>query len=171
MRRGQSLPEVFVALGSNQGDPRRNVLQAMELLEKYSEHHLIRSSLWETQPVDCPPGSPAFVNAVVGIYPKEGETAKSLLQKLQLLEREFGRMAKKLLNEPRPLDLDLISYGDQVLSTRNLILPHPRAHLRSFVLKPLCEIAPDLILPGCVKSVSQSLKDLAPDDARRLNDS
>ena len=164
------MPKAFVALGSNQGDPRRNVLEAMDRLEKYSKAPLMRSSLWETQPVDCPPGSPNFVNAVVGFYPNEGETAETLLQKLLLLEQQFGRMPKKMLNEPRPLDLDLIAFGDQIRSAKNLTLPHPRAHLRGFVLKPLCEIAPDFVLPGRAGSVSQLLKELPPDNAMRKLD-
>jgi len=161
------MPNAFIALGSNQGDPRRNVLEAMERLEKYSERPLMRSSLWETQPVDCPPGSPNFVNAVVGLYPKEEETAETLLQNLLLLEQEFGRRPKKKLNEPRPLDLDLIAFGDQIRAAKNLTLPHPRAHLRGFVLKPLTEIAPDLVLPGQSGSVSQLLKELPPDKTMR----
>lgn len=164
------MPKAFVALGSNQVDPGGKVLEAMDRLEKYSERPLMRSSLWETQPVDCPPGSPNFVNAVVGLCPKEGETAETLLGKLLLLEQEFGRMPKKLLNEPRPLDLDLIAFGDQIRSVKNLTLPHPRAHLRSFVLKPLCEIAPDFVLPGHSATVSQLLKELPPDNSmRKLN--
>jgi 2-amino-4-hydroxy-6-hydroxymethyldihydropteridine diphosphokinase len=82
------------------------------------------------------------------LKPRQGETPVSLLQKLQQLEREFGRQPKKVLNESRPLDLDLIAFGEETRSTRELELPHPRAHLREFVLGPLAEIAPELLLPG-----------------------
>jgi 2-amino-4-hydroxy-6-hydroxymethyldihydropteridine diphosphokinase len=147
----------FIALGSNLGDSWRVILRAMERLEKFSDQPLVRSSLLETAPVDCPPGSPMFLNAIVGLVPRAGETPESLLEKLQALEKEFGREPKKVLNEPRPLDLDLIAFGSEIRSTRKLILPHPRAHQRRFVLEPLTEIAPDLVLPGQIRTVSQLL--------------
>jgi 2-amino-4-hydroxy-6-hydroxymethyldihydropteridine diphosphokinase len=139
---------VIVALGSNQGDPGQNVLRAFERLQAFSDHPVRTSTLWETTPVDCPPGSPPFINAVAMLRPRADETPESLLQKLQQLEREFGRRPKKELNEPRPLDLDLIGFGKEVRSTRDLVLPHPRFQLREFVLGPLAELAPNLVLPG-----------------------
>src|SRR5689334_70754 len=101
----------IVALGSNLGNSRQIILQAMERLQGLSIEPLLKSSLWQTAPVDCPPGSPRFVNAAVGLVPREGETPESLLAKLQAIEKKFGRQAKKILNEPRPLDLDLIVFG------------------------------------------------------------
>jgi 2-amino-4-hydroxy-6-hydroxymethyldihydropteridine diphosphokinase len=101
-----------------------------------------------------------FVNAVVGFMPCEGETPESLLTKLRALEMEFGRQPKKILNEPRPLDLDLIAFGSESRATKELTLPHPRAHLRRFVLQPLSEIAPELVLPGQSKTVAQLLREL-----------
>lgn len=157
----------FIALGSNQGDPCQNVLRAMERLQNLSDQPLVRSSLWQTAPVDCPPGSPPFVNAVVGLSPRPGETPQSLLAKLQALEREFGRQPKQVLNEPRPLDLDVIAFGTQTRSSRELVLPHPRARERRFVLQPLSEIAPDLVLPGQQRTVAQLLARLAPDASVR----
>src|SRR6267154_1507703 len=77
---------VFIALGSNLGDSQQNVLRAMEELEQFSESPLLRSSLWESTPVDCPPGSPRFINAVVGLVPRPRETPESLLPKLQEIE-------------------------------------------------------------------------------------
>ena len=158
---------VVVALGSNLGDSQRNMLRAVQELKVLSDHLLLVSSLWQTTPVDCPPGSPAFVNAVVGLVPREGETPESLLAKLQALEKEFGRRPKEVLNEPRPLDLDLIAFGNESRVTRELTLPHPRAHERHFVLQPLSEIAPDLILPGQTKSVTELLHRLPPDASMR----
>jgi 2-amino-4-hydroxy-6-hydroxymethyldihydropteridine diphosphokinase len=144
----------------------------MRRLEELADGPLLRSSLWRTTPVDCPPGAPVFVNAVVGLVLRAGETPESLLAKLQALEKQFGRQPKKVLNEPRPLDLDLIAFGNQTRATRGLTLPHPRAHERRFVLQPLSEIAPDLILPGQVKTVAQLLERLPPDaNMRQLADS
>jgi 2-amino-4-hydroxy-6-hydroxymethyldihydropteridine diphosphokinase len=101
-----------------------------------------------------------FLNSVAGLVPRAGETPESLLAKLQELEMEFGRPAKRMPNEPRPLDLDLIAFGQETRATDKLTLPHPRAHLRRFVLQPLSEIAPDLLLPGQTKTVAQLLREL-----------
>jgi len=150
----------IVALGSNRGDSGGNVLRAMERLQGLTDQPLLKSSLWKTAPVDCPPGSPAFVNAVVGLMPRSGETPESLLARLQAMEKEFGRQPKKILNEPRPLDLDLIAFGSETRASQELTLPHPRAHQRRFVLGPLSEIMPDLILPGQKKTVLRLLGEL-----------
>ena len=155
----------FVALGSNLGDSRKIVLGAMARLQSFSDTPILKSSLWQTSPVDCPPNSPKFVNAVVGLIPKENETPGSLLKKLRELEKEFGRAPKTVLNEPRALDLDLIAFGNEILNSRGLVLPHPRAHLRRFVLRPLSEIAPELILPGQGKSALELLAELSFDEA------
>lgn len=146
-----------IALGSNLGDARQNILRGMEHLQHLSDQPLLKSSLWRTTPVDCPPGSPPFVNAVVALVSVAGETADSLLAKLQAMEMEFGRQPKKVLNEPRLLDLDLIAFGQEMRNTPKLTLPHPRAHLRRFVLQPLSEIAPDLVLPGQSRPVVKLL--------------
>jgi len=136
------------------------VREAMDRLQMFSDKPVVKSSLWETAPVDCPPGSPMFVNAVVGFVPRAGETPESLLDKLQDLEKESGRQPKKVMNESRPLDLDIIAFGNETRSTGRLVLPHPRAHLREFVLGPLAEIAPDLVLPGQTLSVRRLLDQL-----------
>jgi 2-amino-4-hydroxy-6-hydroxymethyldihydropteridine diphosphokinase len=157
----------IIAFGANLGDAQENILQAMRRLEGVSEKPLRRSSLWQTAPVDCPPGSPVFVNAVVALLSGKGETPETLLAKLQALEKEFGRRPKEVLNEPRLLDLDLIAFGNETRATKELTLPHPRAHERRFVLQPLSEIAPDLILPGQTKSVTELLQRLPPNASMR----
>ncbi len=154
----------FIALGSNLGDSRKIILDAMARLQKISAAPILKSSLWQTSPVDCPPNSPKFLNAMVALSPSADETPESLLEKLQALEKEFGRSAKKILNEPRPLDLDLIAFGSKIQNSPDLVLPHPRAHTRRFVLQPLNEIAPNLILPGQKKTVAQLLANLPVDD-------
>jgi 2-amino-4-hydroxy-6-hydroxymethyldihydropteridine diphosphokinase len=157
----------IIALGSNLGNSRRTLQEAIGRIQQLSAVPLLQSSFWETTPVDCPSGSPMFLNAVIALVPKSGETPETLFSKLQLLEKEFGRQVKKAVNEPRPLDLDLISFGDEVRSGPALILPHPRAHLRRFVLQPLAEIAPDLHLPGFADSVSDLLRELSSDEKIR----
>jgi 2-amino-4-hydroxy-6-hydroxymethyldihydropteridine diphosphokinase len=156
--------KAYIALGSNLGDSRQLLLEAMARLQNFSDGSVQKSSLWQTTPVDCPPGSPKFVNAVVGLVPLAVETPESLLQKLRELEKEFGRRPKKVLNEPRPLDLDLIVFGKEIRNNPELILPHPRAHLRRFVLQPLSELAPELILPGQGKTVAELLAELPADE-------
>ena len=150
----------FIAFGSNLGNSRQTVIQAAHRLQEFSNEPLLRSSLWQTTPVACPPGSPFFVNAVIGLVPFSQETPESLLEKLQEMEKEFGRQSRKVLNEARPLDLDLISFGNETRHTPQLALPHPRAHERRFVLQPLSEIAPDLILPGQKKNVMELFNSL-----------
>ena len=157
----------FIALGSNLGDSRQIILAAMARMQSLSDSPNLKSSLWRTTPVDCPPNSPKFVNAVVGLVPPEKETPESLLKQLRGLEMEFGRAPKSVLNEPRPLDLDLIAFGNETRNSPELTLPHPRAQGRRFVLQPLSEIAPELILPGQLKTVSQLLAELPPDETVR----
>jgi 2-amino-4-hydroxy-6-hydroxymethyldihydropteridine diphosphokinase len=147
----------FVALGSNLGDSRQTIRNAMARLQDLSEKPILKSSLWRTGPVDCPPGSPIFVNAVAGLLPRKGQTAESLLKELQQVETEFGRARGFVINEPRTLDLDLIAFGAETRMSAQLILPHPRASVRRFVLQPLSEIAPDLVLPQQKKSVAKLL--------------
>jgi len=153
----------IIALGSNLGDSCLIINQAIPRLQTFSDKPLLRSSLWQSTPVDCPPGSPLFVNAVVAFVPRSSETPETLLAALQSLEKEFGRRPKLVLNEPRSLDLDLIAFGTQTRGTASLTLPHPRAHERRFVLQPLTEIAPNLVLPGQAQTVADLLVALPPD--------
>lgn len=158
-----------VALGANLGDPTATIRAAFARLDALAAEPVRRSSLWRSTPVDCPPGSPLFVNAVALLTPRDGETPESLLAKFQQIEREFGRQPKLVLNEARPLDLDLIAWGNEARATPFLVLPHPRAHLRRFVIEPLAELAPQLILPGQARPVGELLAELPADaNFRRL---
>jgi 2-amino-4-hydroxy-6-hydroxymethyldihydropteridine diphosphokinase len=157
----------IIALGSNLGGSTAMIRGAVDQIQRFSAGPVSHSSLWKSTPVDCPPGSPPFINAAVAFEPMAGETPESLLAKLQALEKMFGRQPKKVLNEPRVLDLDLIAFGAEVRSTPQLTLPHPRAHLRRFVLEPLNELAPDLVLPGQSKPIRQLLAALRTDEVLR----
>lgn len=147
--------EAFIALGSNLGDSLLIIRQAFSLLEELSQSAIRCSSLWRSGPVDCPLGSADFVNAVAALSPLANETPETLLAKLKHLEGDFGRLPKRIMNEPRPLDLDLIAFGSERRESPNLTIPHPRAHLRAFVLLPLAEIAPSFVLAGQSKSVGE----------------
>ncbi len=150
----------LIALGSNLGDSAALIRQAFDKLQEFSELPIRKSSLWPTAPVDCPPGSPPFVNAAVALTPRSGETADSLVMKLFTLEWDLGRRPKTVMNEARPIDLDLIAFGAEVRDRPTLILPHPRAHLRWFVLQPLSEVAPDFVLPGQSATIRELLQSL-----------
>ena len=153
---------VILALGSNLGDSRQILPAAMERLAGFAERIFLRSSIWETQPVDCPPGSPVFLNAAVGLVPRLRLTPESLLAQLKKIEARAGRKAKTCMNEPRTLDLDIITFQTELRNTPDLVVPHPRAHLRAFVLAPIAEIAPMLVLPGHTKTISELLRGLPP---------
>lgn len=133
-----------VSLGANLpsrfGPARTTLTRAAEQLSALSAWPLVLSPVMETEPVDCPPGSPPFCNAVAVLDPGEAKTPEQFLGELQAIETAFGRTRSGLINEARVLDLDLISYGGQQRNTPALTLPHPRAAQRDFVLQPLAVI-------------------------------
>ncbi|MGV3771410.1 MAG: 2-amino-4-hydroxy-6-hydroxymethyldihydropteridine diphosphokinase [Verrucomicrobiales bacterium] len=145
----------IVALGSNMGESATLLRDAMNELWQFSLSQFKESSVWESSPVDCPPGSPNFLNAVVSFRPRADLTPEQLLSGLQEIEKKFGRGQKKVTNEPRTLDLDLIAFGQEVRNRPEFTLPHPRAHQRGFVLRPLAEIEPDFLLPGQEQTVAE----------------
>ena len=151
---------VIIALGSNLGNSIQSLEAAISRLKTLTAAPHRVSSFWRSTPVDCPPGSPDFVNAVFVGHALSNQTPLGLLQELQALEKEFGRKPKVILNEARPLDLDLIAFGDERSHSPELILPHPRAHVRKFVLQTLEEILPDYVLPGQDQKISELLKEL-----------
>jgi 2-amino-4-hydroxy-6-hydroxymethyldihydropteridine diphosphokinase len=158
-----SEPICFVSIGANlpgaAGGPQSSVLAAFTALASLSRSGLIVSSLWQTTPLDCPPDSPRFVNAVAAFVPAVA-SATVLLQRLQTLEAEAGRLRSGLRNAARPLDLDVLLFGQLECTTPDLILPHPRMAQRRFVLAPLAEIAPDMRIPGLSQTVSRLLENL-----------
>jgi 2-amino-4-hydroxy-6-hydroxymethyldihydropteridine diphosphokinase len=135
----------------------------VERLRAFSPEPIRTSSLYQTEPVGCPAGSPPFINAMMGLVPFAEETPEGLLDKLQHLEIAYGRRPKVVMNEPRPLDLDLILFGSVVRKTSRLTLPHPRALTRRFVLMPLAELAPGLVFPQQSETVSDFLKRIGLD--------
>ncbi len=135
----------FVALGANLGDPAATLRAAFGALANLPESRLVHcSSLYRTAPVGIL-DQPEFVNAVAQLATTLAPEA--LLDGLLEIEQRFGRIRAEK-NGPRTLDLDLLLYNDQFLDLPRLTLPHPRLHLRAFVLQPLAEIAPDLVIPG-----------------------
>ncbi len=152
---------VFIAVGSNLGDAVGHVTRAFSALKLRFPGVQRASSLYRTEPVDCPPDSPPFVNAVVMIESFEFTPEPTeLLAGLMVLERAFGRLSRIEQNEPRVLDLDVVAAGPLVGTFGDLQLPHPRARQRAFVLLPMVELAPEFVLPGQHKSISALLADL-----------
>jgi 2-amino-4-hydroxy-6-hydroxymethyldihydropteridine diphosphokinase len=135
----------YVALGANLADPVAQIRTALDALMRLPESRLLRaSSLYRTAPIGIH-GQPDFINAVAAL-----ETTLSphaLLSELFVVEELFGRR-RDFHHAPRTLDLDLLLYDDQVIDTPPLKLPHPRMHLRAFVLASLVEIAADCRIPG-----------------------
>jgi 2-amino-4-hydroxy-6-hydroxymethyldihydropteridine diphosphokinase len=130
----------FLSIGANlpgdAGHPLATLKHAVEVLRALSAAPLIVSPYYESDPKDCPPGSPRYCNAVVALMPRADETALSLLLKLQRIEIDFGRTRSGVVNEARTLDLDLLTFPRTTSDTAQLTLPHPRAHERRFVLEP-----------------------------------
>ena len=156
-----ALVPVGIALGSNLGNRAAELSAGIFFLRSLSANgELMQSERIVTTPVDCPPGSEPFLNAVVEIQlDPELLPPRELLRRLQAFEIERGRPAKHAVNAPRPLDLDILYYGDQVVRQPDLVIPHPRAAERRFVLEPLSHLRPELILPGQTKTVRQLLHD------------
>jgi len=152
--------KAFVALGSNLGDRVDNLKLAANALQALSRKPIRKSAVYESSPVDCPTNSPTFLNAVIEIDVDDGLSPHELLQTLQSIERKRGRKPKQVLNEPRPIDLDLICCGNLEINEPDLIVPHPRAHQRRFVLQPLSDLAPELVLPGQTKTIRHFLASL-----------
>jgi 2-amino-4-hydroxy-6-hydroxymethyldihydropteridine diphosphokinase len=135
----------FVALGSNLSDPASQVQRAFDALAGLPGARLVaRSSLYRTAPVGYA-DQPDFINAVALIETQL--SAHDLLDALLDIEHRFGRV-REFRNAPRVLDLDLLLYDDLMHHEHGLTVPHPRMHERGFVLAPLVEIAPDIIIPG-----------------------
>jgi 2-amino-4-hydroxy-6-hydroxymethyldihydropteridine diphosphokinase len=153
---------VGIALGSNLGDRHAELDAAVSFLQELSEYGKVcESPRIETAPVDCPPGSPPFLNSVAEIEVDSVMLPPlHVLSLLQEFEFERGRSLIREVNAPRAIDLDIIYYGIERIDQMGLIVPHPRAHLRQFVLEPLSHLRPDLVLPGQTKAVRELLTEL-----------
>jgi 2-amino-4-hydroxy-6-hydroxymethyldihydropteridine diphosphokinase len=154
----------WVGIGANLGDARANVLDAIGRLSRLPGATLLQtSSLYRTAPIDS--SGDDYVNAVASLDTELD--AHALLQALFAIEQAHGR-ERPYRNAPRTLDLDLLLYGDQVIDDApTLIVPHPRMHERAFVLAPLAEVAPDLVIPGR-GSVTALLADAGDQGISRL---
>lgn len=146
------MARIGISLGSNLGDRLAHLREAVDRLGPVREGgHLLRSPVYETEPVDCPPGSGSFYNAVVEI--ESSLAPLELLAFTQSIERALGRPAVRDRNAPRTIDLDLLYCDQLVLDEPDLVLPHPRMRQRAFVVLPLAAIRPDLVTTEVMKSL------------------
>jgi 2-amino-4-hydroxy-6-hydroxymethyldihydropteridine diphosphokinase len=135
----------YVGIGANLDDPRTQVLDALQELDRLPHTRVVkRSSLYRSTPLGYAP-QPDFINAVAQL--ETGLAAERLLAELQEIEARHGRR-RSFPNAPRTLDLDLLLFGESQMSAPGLKIPHPRLHERAFVLAPLVEISPDVEIPG-----------------------
>lgn len=154
----------ILGLGSNldsrHGSKLEIIRKAINSLEEFCSHPCIVSSFYESEPEFCPPDSPIFVNLVVVLFLPANAEPGRFFRYVQGLEERLGRERSSGVNEPRAIDIDLLFFGKKSISSDYLTIPHPRALKRRFVLEPLAEIVPDLVLPGQELSVVELLSRL-----------
>jgi 2-amino-4-hydroxy-6-hydroxymethyldihydropteridine diphosphokinase len=151
---------VGLGLGSNVGDRLANLRKARELLRALSPDGVVyyQAPLYQSEPVDCAPNAPDFYNTIIEID-FVGEPHE-LLRATQGIEYHLGRETVREPNSPRVIDIDILYFGQHVVSGDILTIPHPEITHRRFVLQPLSDIRPHFILPGDVASVEEHLKRL-----------
>ena len=174
------MARVYVSLGSNLGDRLAHLRAAVTALRQLAETgSLATSSLWEAEPWESEPGQTLnerrwYLNCVVGF--ETPLPARALLERLQAIETTLGRRRPEGMPEAarfsaRTLDIDILFYGDQVISVPDeLHVPHLLLHERAFVLRPLAEVAAELVHPTLYRSIGQLLEDLSDDHAMRPGD-
>ena len=155
-----------VALGSNLGDRLGNLRAARKAIVGLAgvQPPVLSSAIYETEAVDCEPNAGKFLNAVLE-FDYESDPV-NLLKKLTEIERALGRPRDRARNISRQIDIDLLYVGEMEIDTAEVQLPHPRMHSRRFVLQPLADIRPDLVLPRQAKTVRELLARL--DDSGKV---
>ena len=158
------MARAFVGIGANLGDPVAQVERAMAELAKLVDTRVVRtSSLYRTAPIGHT-DQPDFVNAVVLV--DTALSPRELLDALLAIEHAAGR-ERTFQNAPRLLDLDVLLYGDEIIDSPGLVVPHPRMHERAFVLAPLVEIAPGAAIPRQGRA-ADLLKRVNDQEVRRI---
>lgn len=138
--------QAYIGIGSNLDGPEKRVMAAIRELEKLADAVFCCSPLYRSSPMGIT-DQPDFINAVVGF--KTGLPVTDLFDHLMRIERQQGRVRNGHRWGPRTLDLDILLYGEKEISLEHLHVPHPRIKERAFVLAPLLDIAPEIVIPGC----------------------
>lgn len=156
--------QVGISLGSNLGNRLAHLQLARDMLRKLVPEDTIyvQAPVYQSEPVNCPENSPDFFNTVIEI--DFIGSPYDLLNRTQGIEFHFGRGIVHQLNAPRVIDLDILYFGNDTIKDTILSIPHPEMTNRRFVLKPLVDIRPDLILPGDTATVSEHLHHLDSDE-------
>ena len=161
-----------VALGSNLGDRLENLRAARRQIIELADVRppVLSAGTYEAEPVDCEPGASKFLNTVIE-FDFEGDPVQ-LLEQFVRIEESLGRKADHPKNVSRRIDIDLLYCGDRQIDNERLQLPHPQMHLRKFVLQPLADIRPELVLPDQRKTVQELLteSDESGEVVRLVND-
>lgn len=157
------MTRVYIGLGSNIGDRRRNLERAARELARLGRE-LKTSSLYETEPVGVE-DQPWFLNAVASL--ETDLWPRQLVRKLKQIEDRLGRVPGRRFG-PRVIDLDLLLYGDLEIDVPTLAVPHPRLHLRRFVLEPLAELDPELRHPSLGLRTKEMLERLEGESDRAV---
>jgi 2-amino-4-hydroxy-6-hydroxymethyldihydropteridine diphosphokinase len=154
------MPRAGIALGSNLGERLDHLRAAVDALRLLSTPGapLLAAPVYQTEPRGCPPGSPDFLNTVIEI--EFAGSARQLHAQTRALETRLGRSGNATRNAPRVIDIDLLYVGASCCAGPDLVLPHPGITRRRFVLQPLCDIRPDLVLPGQSLSIANLLANL-----------
>jgi 2-amino-4-hydroxy-6-hydroxymethyldihydropteridine diphosphokinase len=158
--------DYYLSMGSNMGKRKANLDAAISFLKGIGEILKV-SSIYETVPVDMPPGSDNFYNQVLGL--KSTVLPIGLLKEIKKFEKSMGRDMRHSHKRPRTIDIDILLAGDVILDEKNLVIPHREMHKRAFVLVPLTEIAPTLLHPLLKKPVKDLLQNLKPQKIKKIN--
>ena len=156
--RNHAAVTAYIALGANLGDRAQNIGRALvQVAETPGVSVTNLSSMLENPAIGGPPDAPPFINAAAEVKTTLGSHA--LLHRLLEIEKNLGRTRREKW-APRPIDLDLLLFGDQIISSQELVVPHPLMHERRFVLQPLAEIAPEAVHPVLQMTIAGLLESM-----------
>lgn len=153
--------EIGISLGTNKGNLLSNLKKARKLISEIKGvRHLVSAPVYRTEPVDVPPehSDKSFLNTVIVV--SSSLEPEDLIQKTRAIECDMGRRTRSDQNLPRVIDIDLIYANHEIKNQPAISIPHPRWAERRFVVRPLADVRPDLILPGTDKTVIQQLQQL-----------
>jgi len=163
--------EIGFSLGSNMHDRKQLLMQAKHLIVSAPRTQFVdQSSIYETTPVDVKPEyrDMAYLNSVVLL--ESDLPLESWLTYIGKIETNLGRERSEDRNAPRPIDIDIIYAGNQIVDGGGLVVPHPRWAERRFVVQPLCDVRPDMVMPESSQSVAEILRSLPPDEGLSVFD-